>query len=271
MVKVVLLSALLLAVVRFFTIPWRVRQLSAQTESIPLANTRTVTPDTPALERTRDYSDILRYNVFGTPQDAAESNHPGPETPSPADEGTLGIELLGTVSGHPLIARAIVRESGTSSTSIHKLGDIIHNAVIKEINRDSMTVNYQGRDITLRRLTRTPAEIPALPPKPDLKQDDIQPQSPQSPVVEQLLTRTTLTPYEVDGQVQGIRITGLDKIPLAGVLGLKEGDVIHTVNGQTLTSKQKAFQVLKKAKSQQALDIELLRDGQSTTLSFPIR
>jgi type II secretory pathway component PulC len=90
-------------------------------------------------------------------------------------------------------------------------------------------------------------------------------------VVEQLLTQTTLTPYAVDGQVEGIQITGLDKIPLAGVLGLKEGDVIHIVNGQTLTSKQKAFQILKKAKSQETLDIELLRDGQSKTLSFPIR
>jgi type II secretory pathway component PulC len=125
--------------------------------------------------------------------------------------------------------------------------------------------------VVLPRLTRSPSETTGTYIKTPIKDTTEKRASPQPSVVEQILTQTTLTPYTMDGQVQGIQIKGLDTIPLAGLLGLKDGDIIHVVNGQTLTSKQKAFQILKKAKSQRMLDIELLRDGQTKSLSFPIR
>ncbi len=54
------------------------------------------------------------------------------------------------------------------------------------------------------------------------------------------------------------------------MIGLRNGDVVQSVNGQQLTSKQKAFQVLMKAKTQSKIDIQLLRDGQSRNLSFDL-
>jgi len=54
-------------------------------------------------------------------------------------------------------------------------------------------------------------------------------------------------------------------------LGLKNGDIIRTVNGHRLTSKQKAYQIFKKARSQAAMNIELLRDNETKTLSFSLR
>jgi type II secretory pathway component PulC len=65
-----------------------------------------------------------------------------------------------------------------------------------------------------------------------------------------------------------LRITGLDQIPLAEAFGLKNGDIVQAVNGQQLTSKQKAFQILQKAKTQSKVNIRILRDGKSKDLSF---
>jgi len=55
------------------------------------------------------------------------------------------------------------------------------------------------------------------------------------------------------------------------MLGLQNGDIVQMVNGQSLTNKQKAFQVLQKARSQPRLQIQLLRDGKAKELSFDLQ
>ena len=88
--------------------------------------------------------------------------------------------------------------------------------------------------------------------------------------VEDVFRKIQIRPYVKGKQTEGLRVTGLDKVPLAGMLGLKNGDVIQTINGQRLTSKQKAFQVLMKAKTQSKIDMQLQRDGKQKSLSFNI-
>ncbi len=86
-----------------------------------------------------------------------------------------------------------------------------------------------------------------------------------------MLTKAVIEPYMIDGQVEGLKITGLENIRVAEDLGLKNGDIIRTVNGHRLTSKQKAYQIFKKARSQEAMNIELLRKNETKTLSFSLR
>lgn len=85
-----------------------------------------------------------------------------------------------------------------------------------------------------------------------------------------IFRRATIEPYVKDGQTEGLRLSGLENIPMAEMLGLRNGDIVQSVNGQQLTSKQKAFQVLMKAKTQSSIDVQLLRDGQSKNLSFKL-
>ena len=86
-----------------------------------------------------------------------------------------------------------------------------------------------------------------------------------------LLKKAVIEPHTVNGQMEGLKITGLEKIPGAALLGLENGDVIRTVNGHALTSRQKAFQVFKKSRSQPAIDLELMRKDEIKTLSFDLR
>ena len=88
-------------------------------------------------------------------------------------------------------------------------------------------------------------------------------------ILEDIFNNARIEPFIADNQPQGLRISELEKAEKAKSLPLKNGDVIRLVNGQLLTNKQKAFQVIKKARSQPFLDVELLRDGAVKTLSFP--
>jgi len=88
--------------------------------------------------------------------------------------------------------------------------------------------------------------------------------------LETILTKATIEPYLVDDLVEGLRITNLETMPVAKAFGLKEGDIIRQVNGHRLTSKQKAFQVFKKARSEATMSLELLRDGETKELSLTL-
>ena len=86
-----------------------------------------------------------------------------------------------------------------------------------------------------------------------------------------LLENMKVAPYIVNGQEKGLYITGLDDLNMAGNFGFENGDVIQAINGQMLTDKQKAFQVLKKGRSQSSLNFQLLRNKQKMDLSFEIK
>jgi general secretion pathway protein C len=89
--------------------------------------------------------------------------------------------------------------------------------------------------------------------------------------VETILKKAVIEPYHINGQIEGLQINGLDKILVAKDLLLKSGDIIRTVNGHSLNSKKRAYEVFKKARKLPIMEIELLRDGKSRTLLYYLK
>jgi hypothetical protein len=89
--------------------------------------------------------------------------------------------------------------------------------------------------------------------------------------VETILKNAVIEPYLINGQIEGLRITGLDRILLAKDLLLKSGDIIRTVNGQPLNSKRGAYKIFKRARKRPIMKVELLRDGKTETLLYYLR
>ena len=89
--------------------------------------------------------------------------------------------------------------------------------------------------------------------------------------LEKILKNAVIEPYHIDGQIIGLRITGLDRILVARDLLIKSGDIIRTVNGHVLSSKKRAFDIFKRERKQPVMKVELLRDGESRTLLYYLR
>jgi hypothetical protein len=89
--------------------------------------------------------------------------------------------------------------------------------------------------------------------------------------VETILKKAVIEPYNINGQIIGLRITGLDKILVARDLLLKSGDIIREVNGHALNSKKSAFDIFKRERKQPVLKVELLREGEARTLLYYLR
>ena len=90
--------------------------------------------------------------------------------------------------------------------------------------------------------------------------------------IETVLRKAVIKPYHnINGQIEGLQISGLDKVLVARDLLLKSGDIICVVNGQLLSSKKVAFKIFKKARKLPIMEIELLRNGQTVTLQYYLR
>jgi len=90
---------------------------------------------------------------------------------------------------------------------------------------------------------------------------------------QEMLAKTTIKPYIVKDQNLGLEITGLENMMVANFakrIGLKDGDIVSAVNGHRLTSKQRAYQILKKARHQKRLSLDLIRDNKPKSISFAL-
>jgi hypothetical protein len=90
--------------------------------------------------------------------------------------------------------------------------------------------------------------------------------------IETVLRKAVIKPYHnINGQIEGLQISELEKILVAKDLLLKSGDVICLVNGQLLSSKKIASKVFRKARKLPIMEVELLRNGQTMTLQYYLK
>lgn len=228
-----------------------------------------------------DYSVIVANDMFAGPNRPAAPDSPragSPLSPALPSAEKLGLKLLGTFAGSPAVSRALIENAETKLTSPYKIGDSIGSATIESIEPDRVVLLHAGRRLTLHRHVAPPApgsasqeQIPETTgPKPVTAAQPARPPSARLGYVEELFRKATIEPHVENGRTEGLKITGLEQTPLANLFGLRNGDIVQTVNGQNLTSKQKAFQVLKKARAQPNINLRLVRDGKAKELSFDL-
>ena len=286
--KLALVSVLLFVVVRTVVTPQRAAEFFAPVSAGGAASASATEATNPPGTSVEDYSAIVEQNIFGLPVSSSTTNKSlmaGNTAGLQSAEEELGLELVGTVAGSPVVSRAVIKELENSSLSVYRTGDTVAAADIESIEKDSVVLLHQGQrkvlNLSTRASERQQADNPQKPSPKDTRRrpapvesgspDNSQPSgAAKVEYTETILTEAVVEPYDVDGRVEGLRITGIEKVEAAKDLGLKNGDIIRAVNGRRLTSKQQAFQVLKKARSQPDISVELMRGDKIKTLSFSL-
>lgn len=237
---------------------------------------------------------ILERNVFGSPRadvtkTAAKKKGQVARPAKPVVRRQLELRLLGTVAGDEQVACAVVEDTRTKVQDLYMTGDIIQGARIERIERNRMILlNEDGREV-LNLYVASEDSVPderageSFVAKKQSDTDVVKIVSPNKREINKkaflakvggmsaVLKRVKLSPYIVDGEAKGIRINGLENFSLAKYVGLKDGDVIQTINGQKMTNRRKAFQVLRRARALSSSDVQLLSGREKKTLSFRIR
>lgn len=242
----------------------------------------------PADTSAKNYSAIIRRNIFcgadslqATSKLLWDKNAVG-SIQSAEDE--LGLVLIGTIAGSPLFSRAIIKDVESKIPQLYKIGGTVAGARIKSIEKDAVILVHNGQSKILRlhigrdhTESRTGATL-AKSSEPGKAAQPILPigeSDSKIPVtlghLENILDKAIIEPHAVNGQTEGLRVTGLENIPFVKDIGLRNGDIIRQVNGHHLTNKRKAYQIFQKARTQPTLSVELLRQGKMEELSFNLR
>ncbi len=237
-----------------------------------------------------NYKIIMERNIFGSSGlSPARENLQRENTDAPAHVIRAQLRLLATIAGDDEVACAVIENLKSKVQDIYKAGDIIDGVLIESIDRNKIILLYGNKrevlnlHITCEVLGPVEKnEEPVIAQKqktaefvnvisPTEREISKKACVRQVRGMEVFLEKTEVAPYIVNGEEKGLCITGLDDLSMAGYFGFENGDVIQTINGQMLTDKQKAFQVLKKARSQSSLNFQLLRNQHEMDLSFEIK
>ena len=183
------------------------------------------------------------------------------------DTRLSNLELKGTIASPEATMSAAIISDGSNEEKVYLIGDpIASGAKLHAVYTDRVVLNENGR-LTNLRLPEEYRETTTAPVRraTTRRTAAAQTESIQS-VVSQNVARLAdvirPTPYFVNGQQQGYRVyPGRDRRQFAA-LGLRPGDLIKDIDGQSLTDPTQAMEIFQSLGTASQVSVTVERNGQ---------
>ncbi|MCB9665909.1 MAG: hypothetical protein H6732_17520 [Alphaproteobacteria bacterium] len=199
-------------------------------------------------------------------------------------ELTFSGKLRGTVVAVPeAYSAAFIQVDGATTAYAYGIGQKILDAEVKEILVDRVRLERQGSDVWLEMAKES--ETPRDRPTTDAATSgDVEKKSDTEFVIERSMIDEQLADLAglgrmarallhrgSDGEYDGYRLSAIRRGSLPDKLGIRNGDIVHNVNGLELNSVEGAMKALEALRNEGSLKAEVTRRGQPVTLSYEIR
>lgn len=195
--------------------------------------------------------------------------------------------LIGTVRGSFRETFALIRRTTPQEERVFRLGDqVFDRGPLVSVQKESVEILTGGKRVKLLTPLATPSDTP-MSPSPSPQTSAITGGATQtgagSFVIDQrvlnaaldnlgqAMTDARLLPSVKDGKVEGFRVSEVKPSGVFAMIGIKNGDVLHKINDLPVDSPERAIQSLASLKGQNRIKLDLVRDGQPSTLSYDIR
>ncbi|MEW6776934.1 MAG: type II secretion system protein GspC [Bdellovibrionota bacterium] len=239
------------------------------------------------------YDSITGRNLFNSnppPENAAAL----PEAPPMGDLADKA-KLKGTIVGGSS-AMAMIEVLSLKQTSVYFVGDLIdQGAEVVEITDDQVTYKQGDRvghlSLDEQKKPETPPPAAAAPPPPEPLADgeeaaggegvkqvsdtefivDARELESQLSNINQLILQARVVPNFSSGKIDGFKIFAIKPNSIFRKLGLRNGDVIASVNGVVLDNPQKGLQVFQDLQGQKNFGIDVRRRNQPMTMRYEVR
>jgi general secretion pathway protein C len=199
----------------------------------------------------------------------------------------LRVKLLGTMVADPaeLSIAMIADESTPDLPSSYGIGDTLHDRKVVSIEHERVGLEFEGK---IEYLTMDDGQLSTAVASSDGTE------TPTGEGVSQIaenkfaVDRTLFDKYisdpegiaglgrallhrGPDGEYDGYRLSAIRRNTLADQLGIKNGDIIHSVNGQPLNSMQSAMGAYNTMKTESSFCFEISRRGSPQQLCYEVR
>ena len=215
----------------------------------------------------------------------AQQEKPGDQLPVPT---TLPLKLLGTIvhsfKEHS-VATIQVRGKSVKAVAVGKeikgmarIQDILRYKVVF-LNLQSQNLEYveiKEKNRIKIGINQSSKSKPSTDKKADateftFKRDEIEKHLDNLP---KILQDAKAVPYIIPGsggQVGGFKLIAIRPGSVFEKLGLKKGDLLKNVNGESLDSPQKAMDLYQALKNSSEIRLEVGRGGTTTTLKYNVQ
>ncbi|MGB5258571.1 MAG: type II secretion system protein GspC, partial [Woeseiaceae bacterium] len=189
-----------------------------------------------------------------------------------SDTRLTNLSLKGTVASQRREFSVAVIADGNNDEKVYAIGDPIgSNAKLHAVYADRVVLNENGV-LTNLKLPREFTATQAAPSRRTATRNRAAASNAQSiqAVVSQNLTKLSdvirPTPYFVNGQQSGYRVYPGRNRQQFSALGLRPGDLIKDIDGQSLTDPTQAMQIFQSLGTSDEVSVTVERNGQPETI-----
>jgi general secretion pathway protein C len=191
----------------------------------------------------------------------------------------LDLKLWGTVAGNSAKAYAVIEDKKKRKQNLYRPGDAIQNATIKMIVREKVVLTVDGKDeiLEMEKITkggratqprrqqksRRPARTQTITLRKSLIDETAKD-------IDKLSKEVKMKPHMENGQIDGMILTGIRPRSFFRRMGLRNGDIITSANGERITSPDAALKLLESFAASPSNSIEIKRRGRLRTINYKV-
>lgn len=233
------------------------------------------TPRNEPIPLLSDYNPIIERNLFNTKKESG--GQPELVDIENLQPTSLKLKLLGTVTGNHHQAFAVIQDATKKEQHLYRTGDAVQNATLKMILREKVVLRVNGKDEVLE-IESAPSRL-----KPNRRHSKPGKTTPQNITLQRsqikkdtkninsFRQQVRMRPHFSNGKPDGLRFTQIKPNSIFHKMGIKNGDVITSVNGNTIESQNDALKLYQSLQSSTNVKLQLKRRGRMKTIEYDFK
>lgn len=216
-----------------------------------------------------DFSVIVDRNVFGKYPEKVK------DTP-PVKKSDLKLRLVGTNLGK--VKFAVIENKKSKEQDIFELDDMIFEsgAQLKEVSEEKIKISKSGEIEVLEiegGASTGDSSSGGSAPDEDSTEFEVDEKELNDALsnLPKLLTQARAVPFFKNGKSIGMRLFAIRRGSLYEKLGLKNGDILLSVNDNSLANPAEALKLFEKLKDERAIAVLVERNGAEVDLRYGIK
>ena len=233
------------------------------------------------------YRPILQRDLFKTQKEPVTPTQKSDVNLGSLEETKLKLKLWGTVTGDKEKSYAVIENTQSREQNLYRVGDSIQNATLKLILRSKVVLSVNGNDEVLameeikqsgspRRVVAGGSRVPRQTGASGIRRQRVSLRrnmiTEAIEDVSKLMTQVKITPkMGEDGQQEGLSMSNIKPNSIFRRMGLRNGDVLKSVDGQEIQSVDDALKLYDSLKSANKVAVQIQRRGTERTIEYNIR
>jgi general secretion pathway protein C len=233
------------------------------------------------------YQPILQRDLFKTQKEPVAPIKKSDLDLENLEETKLKLKLWGTVTGDKTESYAVIENTQSRMQNLYRIGDSIENATLKRIFKSKVVLSVNGKDEMLAmeeikqggsrsRVVAGGSRVPRQTDSRGIRRQRVSLRrnmiNKAIEDVSKLMTQVKITPkIGEDGRQEGLAMSNIKPNSIFRRMGLRNGDVLKSVDGHIIESVDDALRIYDSLKSADKVSVQIMRRGAERTIEYNIR